>query len=96
MLGLALATKKYLFGITCLVEKPLHMAEWQAILFSPGMLEGGRQGGQLPPQILADQKAPQGSGGTLHFYLPPQIFRLCNMPDYTLPADMFGGSACFM
>ena len=49
MLGLALATKKYLFGITCLVEKPLHMAEWQAILFSPGMLEGGRQGGQLPP-----------------------------------------------
>ena len=71
MLGLALATKKYLFGITCLVEKPLHMAEWQAILFSPGMLEGGRQGGQLPPQILADQKAPQGSGGAPHYYLPP-------------------------
>ena len=34
----------------------------------------GRVGGQLPPQILADQKAPPGS------YLPPQIFRLCDMP----------------
>ena len=36
--------------------------------------------GQLPPQILADQKAPPGSGGAPHYYLPPQIFRLCKMP----------------
>ena len=33
------------------------------------MLEGGRQGGQLPPQILADQKVPPGSGGAPHYYL---------------------------
>ena len=39
------------------------------------MSEGvGGRGGQLPPQILADQKAP-------HYYMPPQIFRLCNMPE---------------
>ena len=44
------------------------------------MLEGRGQGGQLPLQILADQKAPPGSGGAPHYYLPPQIFRLCNMP----------------
>ena len=45
------------------------------------MLEGGGQGRQLPPQILADQKAPPGSsGGAPHYYLPPQIFRICNMP----------------
>ena len=60
MLGLALATKKYLFGITCLVEKPLHMAEWQAILFSPGMLEGGRQGGQLPPPDFGRSEGAAG------------------------------------
>ena len=46
-----------------------------------GMSERGRQGGQLPPQILADQKAPQGSVGAPHYYLPPQIFRLCNVPE---------------
>ena len=46
-----------------------------------GMSEGEGQGGQLPPQILADQKAPPGSGGAPHYYLPPQIFRLCNMPE---------------
>ena len=41
---------------------------------------GGGRGGKLPPQILADQKGPPGSGGAPHYYLPPQIFRLCNMP----------------
>ena len=40
----------------------------------------GGAGGQLPPQILEDQKALPGSGGAPHYYLPPQIFRLCNMP----------------
>ena len=40
----------------------------------------GRGGGQLLPQILADQKALPGSGGVPHYYLPSQIFRLCNMP----------------
>ena len=29
---------------------------------------------------MADQKAPPGSGGAPHYYMPPQIFRLCNMP----------------
>ena len=38
------------------------------------MCQAGGQGGQLPTQIWVDQKAP-------HYYLPPQIFRLCNMPD---------------
>ena len=45
----------------------------------------GEAGGAYAPQILADQKAPPGSGGAPHYYLPPQIFRLCNMPGtYTL------------
>ena len=38
--------------------------------------QGGRgAGGQLPPQILVEQKVPP-----THYYLPPQIFRLCDMP----------------
>ena len=45
------------------------------------MSQAGGQGGQLPPQILVDQKAPPGSGGVPHYYLPPRIFRLCNMPE---------------
>ena len=48
------------------------------------MLEAGGQGGRTPPQILANQKAPPDSGGAPHYYLPPQIFRLCNMPVYAL------------
>ena len=39
-----------------------------------GCTKRGGQGGQLPPQILADQKAPPGSGGAPHYYLPPWIF----------------------
>ena len=31
-------------------------------------------------KILADQKAPPGSSGAPHYYMPPQIFRLCDMP----------------
>ena len=41
----------------------------------------GRGRGAAAPQILADQKAPPGSCGMLHYYLPPQNFRLCNMPE---------------
>ena len=36
----------------------------------------GGQGEQLPPQILADQKAPPGSGGAPHYYLPPGFLTL--------------------
>ena len=40
----------------------------------PGMHQAGGQGGQLPAQILALQKAPPGSDGAPHYYLPPRIF----------------------
>jgi hypothetical protein len=43
--------------------------------------EGRGQGGQLPPQILADQKAPPGSGGAPHYYLPHRIFDPCCTPE---------------
>ena len=46
-----------------------------------GMCQRGRQGGgRMPPQILAVQKVPPGSGGAPHYYSPPQIFRLWYMP----------------
>ena len=48
------------------------------------MQQAGGQGGQLPPQILADQKAPPGGGGTPPHatLLPaPRIFDPCNTPD---------------
>ena len=35
---------------------------------------------QRPPQILADQKAPPGSGGAPHYYLNPRIFDPCCTP----------------
>ena len=35
---------------------------------------GGR--GAAAPQILADQKAPPGSGGAPHYYLPPGFLTL--------------------
>ena len=58
-----------------------------------GMLEAGGQWGQLPPpQILADQKALPCSGHAPHYYLPPQIFRLCNMPVYTPLQNVRHGS----
>ena len=43
-------------------------------------MQQGGAGGQLPHQILADQKAPPNSGGAPHYYSPPQIFRPRNMP----------------
>ena len=42
--------------------------------YNSGMSEGGGQEGQLPPQILADQKAPPGSSVAPHYYLPPPYF----------------------
>ena len=39
-----------------------------------GMHQGEGQVGQLPHQILADQKVPPGSGGAPHYYLPDRIF----------------------
>ena len=47
------------------------------MIISAGMQQAG---GQLPPQILADQKAPPGSDGVPHYYMLPQIFRPCDMP----------------
>ena len=38
-------------------------------------------GGAAAPQILADQKAPPGSVGAPHYYMPPQIFRLWHVPE---------------
>ena len=38
------------------------------------MQQAGGPGGPRPPQILADQKAPPGSGGAPHYYRPPRIF----------------------
>ena len=35
----------------------------------------------MPPQILADQKAPLAGGGSPHYYVPPQIFRLWHVPE---------------
>ena len=46
------------------------------------MHQGEGQVGQLPPQILADQKAPPGSGGAPHYYLPPRIFDPWCIPGY--------------
>ena len=40
------------------------------------MHQGKGQGGQLPHPILADQKAPPGSGGAPHYYLPPGFLTL--------------------
>ena len=49
-------------------------------------MKGGRGGdlGQSPPQILAEKKAPTGSRGAPHYYLPTQIFRPCAIPAYVL------------
>ena len=51
------------------------------------MHQGVGQVGQLLPQILADQKAPPGSGGAPHYYLPPWIFDPWGIPEYipTMP-----------
>ena len=40
------------------------------------MHQGEGLGGQLPHPILADQKAPPGSGGAPHYYLPPGFLTL--------------------
>jgi hypothetical protein len=48
------------------------------------MSQTGGQGGQLPPQILADQKAPPGSGGAPHYYLPHRMFDPWCIPAFNL------------
>ena len=58
-----------------------HTVQTRLTYLGTGVLQGGGgQGGQLPPQILADQKAPPGSGGAPHYYLPPRIFDPCGTP----------------
>ena len=56
------------------------------------MHQAGGQGGQLPPQILADQKAPPGSGGAPHYYLPPRIFDPWCIPEGEIGEGKTGGS----
>ena len=49
------------------------------------MQQGGRQGGQPPPQILADQLTLSQPGGHIiptQYYLPPRIFDPCCMPGH--------------
>ena len=45
------------------------------------MCQRGGQGGHVPPQILADQKAPPAGGGAPHYCVPPKIFRRWHMPE---------------
>ena len=42
-----------------------------------GVAEARGQGRRTPTQILVEEKAPPGSGGTPQYYLPTQIFRPC-------------------
>ena len=45
------------------------------------MQQAGVRGGRgPPPQILADQKAPPGSGGAPHYYLPHQFEEAIKAP----------------
>ena len=44
------------------------------------MANGGAGGAAAPPDIGGSNGAA-GSGGAPPFYLPPQIFRLCHMPE---------------
>ena len=50
-------------------------------IIDPGMCQRGRQGGHTLPQISADQKAPPGSGGVPHYYLPPQFEEAIKAPE---------------
>ena len=48
-----------------------------------GMSQAGRQGGgRTPLQILADQKAPPGSGGAPYYYSPPRLLDFATCPNY--------------
>ena len=50
-------------------------------IMSSGMCQRrGQGGGQLPPQILADQKVPPAAAVRRITTCPPQIFRLWTMP----------------
>ena len=63
------------------MQYDLNITVDRAFNLPTGMLEAVGQGGRTLPQILANQKASPDSGGAPHYYLPPQIFRPCNMPD---------------
>ena len=55
----------------------------QCIEYDSGMQQGGRQGGQPPPQILADQLTLSQPGGTHYPHpvlLAPRNFRPCDGP----------------
>ena len=41
----------------------------------------GGQGGNVPPQILADQKEPPAGGGAPHYRVAPQIFIPWHIPE---------------
>jgi hypothetical protein len=56
------------------------------------MAEAGGGGGGGCTQILAEYKAPSGSSGAPHYYLPTQIFRPCAPPE--LKADVPFSSKC--
>ena len=49
-------------------------------VYRPGMCQRGRQGGHMPLQILADQKAPPAAAARRHYFTSPQIFSLWDMP----------------
>ena len=40
----------------------------------------GAGGGSCPPDFGRSEGADGSGGGAPHYYLPPQIFRLCDMP----------------
>ena len=61
------------------------MLELNAMYFT-GMCQRRGQGGHVPPQILAHQKAPPAAAARRHYCVPPQIFRLWHMPDIYLSA----------
>ena len=72
---------KYVFGLPIQLKKSAMTSGYVTVYISTGVVEASRQGGLCPTQILAEQKAPPGSGGALHYYLPSQIFRPYAIPE---------------
>ena len=44
----------------------------------------------MPPHILAEYKAPPGSGGAPHYYLPPKFEEAIKAPDMYCKDTEFG------
>ena len=61
-----------------------------------GMQQAGGLGGPRPPQILADQKVPPGSGGAPHYYRPPRIFDPFCIPELHLLLVPKMKTSCFI